>query len=294
VVHYGFFIILMVNKNYLVIAKPNIIIGNVISILGGIFLSYKWNIKILIGSLLGIILIIVFSCILNNYIDLDIDSIMLRTNTRVLVTNFLFIKTAINYAYILFLLGLVILYKLTNILVISLSLIGIVIYILMYSLYYKRNSPYSTLIGSLAGSLPPLMGYCSISNNIDLAAIIIFLIYWLWQIPHSYSIAILKLNEYMLASIPVFPISKGLLTTKKHIIVYIFCFIIAEFMLFLNGYTGLFYFSLMSLLSFYWLFVAILTYKSNRVEFVTKQIFFISILIIVCLNLMIFIDVKNP
>lgn len=283
----------MVNKKYLLIIKPKIIIGNLISILGGIFLSYKWNIKILLGSLFGIILIIASSCIINNYIDLDIDSIMLRTKNRVLVKEFIFIKKAINYAYILLIIGIIILYKITNILVICLSLIGTLIYILMYSLYYKRNSAYSTLIGSLAGSIPPLMGYCSISNKIDLAAIIILLIYWLWQIPHSYSIAILRKKEYMLAKIPVYPISKGLLITKKHIIIYIILFIVAEIMLFLNGFTGYMYLILMTLISIYWLLIAILNFKSKRVEVVTKKIFLISICIIICFNLMIFIDVKK-
>ncbi|CAA3710493.1 Protoheme IX farnesyltransferase [Candidatus Portiera aleyrodidarum] len=284
----------MVNKNYFLIIKPKILIGNLISILGGIFLSYNWTIKILLGSLLGIILIIASSCIINNYIDLDIDSIMLRTNNRVLIKEFIFTKKAINYAYILFVLGITILYKTTNILVTSLSLIGIVIYILMYSLYYKRNSAYSTLIGSLSGSLPPIMGYCSISNNIDLAAIIIFLIHFLWQIPHSYSIALLKKNEYMLATIPIFPTSKGLLITKQHIIIYILCFIFAEIMLFFNGFTGFMYLTSMTFSSIYWLIVSLLTYKSDRVEVLSNKIFLISIFIIICFNLMIFIDVKQP
>ncbi|CEI58718.1 heme o synthase [Candidatus Portiera aleyrodidarum] len=282
----------MVNKNYLLIIKPKIIIGNLISILGGIFLSYKWNIKILFGSVLGIILIIAASCIINNYIDLDIDSIMLRTRKRVLVREFSFIKNAINYAYILLLIGIFLLYNITNILVVCLALIGIIIYLLLYSLYYKRNSPYSTLVGSFAGSLPPILGYCSISKKIDLAAIIILLIYWLWQIPHSYSIAILKKKEYLLASIPVFPINKGLLITKQHIIIYIILFIISEIMLFLNGYTGYMYLILITLFSLYWLLIAIINYKNKKSEII-KKLFLISIFLIIIFNLMIFIDVKK-
>ena len=66
---------------------------------------------------------------------------------------------------------------------------GFVVYVGVYSLYMKRHSVYGTLIGSLSGAAPPVIGYCAVTNEFDSGALILLAIFSLWQMPHSYAIA---------------------------------------------------------------------------------------------------------
>ena len=103
----------------------------------------------------------------------------------------------------------------------------------------KRKSVYGTLIGSLSGSAPPVIGcYCAVSGEFDAGAAILLLIFSLWQMPHSYAIAIFRFKDYQAANIPVLPVIKGISVAKRHIILYILAFMVATLMLTLVGYAG--------------------------------------------------------
>lgn len=107
------------------------------------------------------------------------------------------------------------LYVAANALAMMLAVIGFVIYVGVYSLYMKRKSVYGTLIGSLSGAAPPVIGYCAVTGQFDTGALILLLIFSLWQMPHSYAIAIFRFKDYQAANIPVLPVIKGISVTKK-------------------------------------------------------------------------------
>ncbi|MFH7428983.1 UbiA family prenyltransferase, partial [Pseudomonas syringae group genomosp. 7] len=77
-----------------------------------------------------------------------------------------------------------------------------------------------TLVGSLSGAMPPVIGNCAVSNSFDFAALPLLVMLSLWQMPHSYAIAIFRLNDYRAAKIPVLPVKRGILVTKRHIMLY--------------------------------------------------------------------------
>lgn len=79
---------------------------------------------------------------------------------------------------------------------------GFVVYVGVYSLYMKRHSVYGTLIGSLSGAAPPVIGYCAVTGEFDSGAAILLAIFSLWQMPHSYAIAIFRFKDYQAANIP--------------------------------------------------------------------------------------------
>ncbi|WMY96725.1 MAG: heme o synthase [Arsenophonus sp.] len=280
-------------KKYLQIIKPGIILGNSISVIGGFLLAAKGiiNYVLFINTLLGVSLIVASACVFNNYIDRDIDKIMKRTNTRSFAKQTINIKKCLIYATILGISGLILLYINTNVLSVFLSIIGFIIYVLIYTLYMKRNSFYGTIIGSLSGSTPPVIGYCTVSNKFDTGALILFLIFILWQMPHFYAIAIYHLKDYKNAKIPILPVVKGIDVTKNHIFLYIIAFTITSTMLTISGYTGYKYLIISTLISLYWLKISISGFKKNNNDRLwARKIFIFSILTITFLSIMMSID----
>ena len=63
------------------------------------------------------------------------------------------------------------------------------------SLWMKRRSVYGTLVGSLSGAMPPVVGYCAVTGQFDTGAALLLLIFCLWQMPHSYAIAIFRFDQ---------------------------------------------------------------------------------------------------
>ena len=216
---------------------------------------------------------------------------MERTKDRVLARGLVSDKIAILYAIILGIFGVMILYRQTNTLTVAIALSGLFVYVVVYSLWLKRGSVYGTLIGSISGSVPPVAGYCAITNRFDLGAIILFLILSFWQMPHSYAIAIFRFNDYKAAGIPVLPVKQGIPTAKIHMLVYVIGFIIATAMLSLMGYTGYIYFTVVMIMGLRWLWICISGFKStvdNRKW--ARKMFGFSILIITTLSIMMSLD----
>lgn len=283
-------------EKYIKIIKPKIILGNLISFSGGFFFGSQYNINYLkfITVLLGIFCVIISSCLINNYLDKDIDKKMERTKERTLILNNINLKIYLFYSVLLMILGVFIIFISTNILTMILSLIGYFIYIFIYTIYMKRKSIYSIIIGSLSGSIPPLIGYCSVTNKFDFKSFILSIIFILWQIPHSYSISIFRLKDYKNANIPTFPIIKGIHKTKIHILIYILLFSIITMFFFINEYVGYKYAIVTTLINFIWIKHAITGFnKKCKNKIWAKKIFFLSIITIILFNIMISIDLKN-
>ena len=184
------------------------VLGNLISAAAGFFLASKGQIDghALLATLIGISLVVASGCVFNNCIDRKIDRKMVRTHDRALAKGVISLRIAVSYATILGVAGMTLLCAATNLLCVVITLAGLVIYVVVYSLYMKRSSVYSTLIGSLAGAAPPLAGYCAITGTFDMGAVILLSIFTLWQMPHCYAIAVYRLEDYTAAGIPVLPV----------------------------------------------------------------------------------------
>ena len=279
-------------KQYLLVTKPGIIFGNLVSVIGGFFLASKgsWNLPLFLATITGVSLVIASGCAFNNYIDQDIDRIMERTKNRVLVQGLISPKVTLIYAAVLGLVGVALLDIVANRLAALLAVMGFVVYVGLYSLWLKRKSVYGTLIGSLSGAVPPVIGYCAVSNQFDMAALILLLIFSLWQMPHSYAIAIFRFKDYQSASIPVLPVKYGISVTKNHIFRYILAFAVATLMLTLSGYAGYSYFVVAALISAGWLAMAQAGFKTTDDKVWAKKLFIFSIVAITMLSVMMSID----
>jgi len=283
-------------KNYVLVTKPGIIAGNLITMAGGFFLASGGNIDpvLLLFTLLGMALIIASGCVFNNYIDRNMDRKMARTRNRVLAKGLMSPFAAILCGSLLGILGTILLWVATNRLCLIVVLAGFTIYVGLYSLYLKRNSIYGTLIGSLAGAAPPLAGYCAVSNCFDTGALILLFIFSLWQMPHSYAIAIFRYKDYTAAAIPVLPVRQGIGVTKKVIIGYMIAFIAAAMMLTFSGYTGYGYLAVAIIISLSWLITAWSGYRTSHDLIWARKLFISSILTITILSVMMSIDHAVP
>ncbi|HEX8586922.1 heme o synthase [Pseudomonas sp.] len=279
-------------KHFIQITKPGIIFGNVLSVAGGFFLASKGHVDIglFLAAVIGTSLVVASGCVFNNCIDRDIDVKMERTKNRVLVQGLVSVQLALIYATVLGVIGVGLLYTKANALAALFAVIGFVIYVGFYSLYLKRRSVHGTLVGSLSGAMPPVIGYVAVSNTFDLAALTLLVMFSLWQMPHSYAIAIFRFNDYRAASIPVLPVKRGIRVAKRHILIYILAFLLATLMLTFGGYAGLNYLAVAAAMGMYWLYMAWTGYKAKDDTVWARKLFVFSIFTITALSVAMSLD----
>ncbi len=274
-------------RAYYRLTKPGIIYGNLLTTTSGFLLACHFHIHyaLLLATLLGVALVIASACVINNYIDRDIDAVMSRTKERALVTGAISETAATFFGVGLGAVGFCVLFLSVNMLTALLGIIAFLDYVILYGIY-KRRSVHGTLIGSIAGAIPPVAGYTAVTNRLDSGAIILFLIMVCWQMPHFYSIAIYRLKDYKSASIPVLPVKKGITTTKLYILWYIGAFAISAPLLSVFGYTGYIYLVLSAALGLLWLSKGITTPSSDPTKW-AKSMFLFSLIVICAISVLI-------
>ncbi len=272
------------SKNYLLISKPGIILGNAITTAGGFAMAAgsSFDGKLLTAILIGLSFIIASACIFNNYIDRKSDEKMERTKQRAFVTGMIKAGRAIILAISLGLAGTFLLAYFAHLLAACIALFGFFVYVVAYS-FSKYSTPHATLIGSIAGAVPPVVGYCAVSGRIDLGALLLFGMVAMWQMPHFYAIAIFRLEDYTRAGIPVMPIKRGILATKIQMLAYIviFLFICTELTVF--HYTGQVFLIAAIILSLTWIALGMDGFRGNNDRLWARKMFFYSLAVITVL-----------
>lgn len=280
-------------RRYLTVTKPGIIMGNLISVAGGFLLASRGDIDLIImaATLIGLSLVVASGCAINNCIDRDIDAKMARTRSRVTVTGEMSVKAAFWHGVVLGIMGFTLLGIYTNATAVFFAALGYVVYVGIYSLYMKRNSVYGTLVGSLSGAVPPVVGYCAVSAQFDAAAAILLVMFSLWQMPHSYAIAIFRFKDYEAAGIPVLPVAEGISKAKQQIVLYIAVFALVTLLLPISGYTGIGFLAVAATTSFWWLLMALRGYRRDiDINGWARQVFGFSILNITLLSIAMAVD----
>lgn len=265
--------------------KPGIIFGNLVTALGGFFLASRGNIdyRILLLMILGLSCIIASGCVFNNVSDRLIDEKMLRTKNRPLVTGSISTNEAILIGLALFFCAVLVFFKI-NMLSLVVGLSGFIIYVFFYT-PLKKTSVHATLVGSLSGAMPPVVGYCSVSNRLDGLALLLFIILVFWQMPHFYAIAMYRLSEYEQANVPILPKIKGVYSTKIHIIFYAIGFAISVVTPSILGYMGKFNLLISALMGISWLVYAFLGLKADCDIKWAKNMFRFSLVIVMLMSL---------
>ncbi len=272
-------------KTYTLLTKPGIIMGNLITTAAAFVLGSAghFNAWLFLDTLAGLGCVIASACVFNNYIDRNIDQKMARTKNRAFATGSISVQNGLLFAIILGIVGMTILAYATNLFAVSAAALGFFVYVVLYSLW-KTRSGYATLVGSIAGAVPPVVGYAAAKGTLDTGALILFAILVLWQMPHFFSIAMFRLDDYTSASIPVLPVEKGNHTTKIHMVLYILAFMIASATLMLLGYTSATYLVITTLLGLAWLVLGFKGFRCKNDKVWARQMFRLSLVIITALS----------
>lgn len=274
--------------NYYLITKPGIILGNLITLIAGFLLASHGHLPIglFISTLIGLTLIMASACVFNNYIDRQTDKKMQRTKNRPLATGLISGKRALVFATLLGILGALTLLLFTNLLATLVAAIGFFVYVVLYSMW-KCRTVYGTAIGSIAGAVPPVVGYCAVSQHFDSGALILFAMLVMWQMPHFFAIALSHFDDYAAANIPVLPVSKGLLRTKIHMCLYILGFIGVAALLTVFNYTGQIYLLMTLGFGLVWFGLSLTGFKNGGEQIWGRRMFRVSlwVITIVCFSM---------
>lgn len=275
-------------RAYYQLTKPGVLYGNVLTGAAGFLLAAAGHIDwwLFAAAIIGMTLVIAAACVINNYLDRDIDSVMERTKSRPSVTGVIPGSHMVTYGIVLFILGVAILYLWTNWLVVAIGIIGFVTYVWLYGALSKRRSIHGTLVGSISGAMPIAGGYAAVSGQIDAGLIIVFLILFFWQFPEFYSIAIYRRKEYAAAHVPVMSVIKGVRSTIVQIYVYTVLYVASTLLLTVFGYTGFVYLIVMAVAGGYWLWLAGKGLSAKKPEVWARQMFRFSMYTILLLCVM--------
>ncbi len=275
-------------RQYLTLTKPGIIFGNNMNAAAGFALASRgeFDFLLFLFTLTGLSLIVGAGCVFNNYLDRHIDQRMIRTKQRLTALGQVSIKEALIFGLTLTLLGMTLLLLFTPPVAPILALAGLLMYVCVYS-PLKTRTDHCTLIGSVAGSIPPVVGYAAVTGKIDLAALLLFATVVFWQMPHFFAIAIRRLEDYRAASIPVLPVKRGVLSAKLQTLIYTIGFFLTAPLLTVFGYAGMFYFCVTLLLGGGWLVLAIKGFTASDDQKWAKHMFLFSLVVIMVLCTMI-------
>ena len=227
-------------RDYLALCKPSIVALIVFTAVVGMFMStpgmVPWD-ALSFGTL-GIGMAAASAAAVNHIVDRHIDSIMSRTRSRPLPRGNLSAVAALRFAIALGLLSMVILVFFVNVLTAALTLISLIGYAFIYSMYLKRATPQNIVIGGAAGAAPPVLGWVAVTNHLDPVALLLFLIIFAWTPPHFWALAIYRRKDYANAEIPMLPVTHGVEFTRLHILLYtvvLFIVTLLPYVMYLSG-----------------------------------------------------------
>jgi protoheme IX farnesyltransferase len=184
-------------NDFVEMTKPRIALLVLVTTYSGMWLASGGvlSLELVFFTLLGTGLASASSGVLNNYIDREIDKVMTRTRNRALPTGRLDPQIALGFGLLLGFTGFVILFYAVNPLTAALAVGTILFYVVIYTAWLKRSSPLCTEIGGVAGALPPVLGWAAVTNDIGWPALVMFLIMFLWQPPHFWALALLRVDD---------------------------------------------------------------------------------------------------
>lgn len=276
-------------KDYYALMKPNVLLlVTFTSITAMIKAPGKIHPLICITSIIAIMLAAGAAAVFNMYYDRDIDALMIRTAKRPIVVGKIHPNDALSFGFMLAILSILLMALWVNFLSAAILAFTIFFYAVVYTIFLKRSTCQNIVIGGLAGSLPPLIGWTTVTNDvISLEPIILVLLIFFWTPAHFWALSIVYNKDYINSNIPMMTSIKGISYTKKLILIYSLLTIITSFALYFLGFAGNFYLAIAILLNIYFLRYGIMLFKDNKFA---KKMFFFSIIYLFGIFLSLIID----
>jgi protoheme IX farnesyltransferase len=207
---------------YLTLTKPKVVALMLLTALVGMCLAVPGSLPVqqTVLGLLGIGLMAGSAAAFNHLIDRRIDAIMARTYKRPLPSGNLNAVNVFVFASAIGVLGFVVLYAWVNSLTAWLTFASLLGYAVIYTMYLKRATPQNIVIAGIAGAMPPLLGWTSVTGELHANAWLLVMIIFIWTPPHFWALAIHRKEDYAKADIPMLPVTHGTEYTKTSILLY--------------------------------------------------------------------------
>ena len=266
-------------RDYYELTKPRVVVLIVFTAIVGMFLSVPgWpGIEPLIFGTLGIGMAASSAAVINHVLDARIDILMMRTRGRPLPQGKLTERAALVFASGLCVISMSILWFLVNPLTAILTFFSLIGYAVIYTGWLKRATPQNIVIGGAAGAAPPVLGWTAVTNGWTSAALLLFLIIFVWTPPHFWALAIARKEEYAKVNIPMLPVTHGEAYTRLNILLYSILLMLVTIMPYLIGMSGLIYLAAAIGLGAYFLYYAVRMYRDHDDEELPMAMFRYSI-----------------
>lgn len=219
------------------LVKGIVLIANVLPILTGFWLAVyfsgtsiadHWSLLWL--TMIGSTFVMAGALVLNNWYEVDLDREMKRTKNRPTVTGNFSMKTVLTLGIIFSITGFITLFF-TSFEAVLYAFIGWFTYVILYTMWMKRKYTLNTVMGSISGAVTPLIGWSVIANSYHYIPLVLALLLFIWQMPHTFAIAMRRHDEYKAAGVAMLPVVRGFEFTKRQIIIYVACLLPLPFFL---------------------------------------------------------------
>lgn len=211
-------------KDFILLNKPIIVVLLLVTTYAGMVVAGKEipGAALTFWTMLGGALAAGGASALNQYIDRETDKAMQRTQNRPLPGGRLKPAEGLAYGLAACLAAFFLLAGFVNLLAAVLSLAGMVYYVLLYSVWLKHLTVQNIVIGGGAGAIPPLVGWAAVTGGLDIPALFLFAIVFLWTPPHFWALALVRRNDYARGGVPMLPVVRGEVETRKQVLIYTF------------------------------------------------------------------------
>jgi heme o synthase len=179
--------------------------------------------------------------VLNMWYDADIDAVMARTARRAIPRGSISRAEALVFGLVLAGSSVAVLALALNVKAAALLAFAIFFYIVVYTIWLKRQTPQNIVIGGAAGALPPVIGWAAATGDIGLEPLILFLTIFLWTPPHFWALSLNRSDEYARAGVPMLPVVAGRAATTRQILIYSVLLVPISLLPWALGFAGTIY-----------------------------------------------------
>jgi len=231
-------------RDYVALTKPRIMSLLLVTGFCGMIVGARgWpGTTTAVAAMVGLALACGGASALNHVLDRDIDPLMgERTKQRPVASGRVAPSRALEFGLALSAFSFVLLASTVNVLTAVLALVGNLFYVVVYTRFLKRSTSQNIVIGGAAGAVPPLVGWAAATGNVNVAALILFAIVFVWTPPHFWALALLIKDNYKAAGVPMLPVVKGDRETARQIVLYSVGLVAVSLLPWAWGTVGLLY-----------------------------------------------------
>lgn len=178
---------------------------------------------------------------INMWYDRDIDQHMKRTMNRPIPGGRVLPDEALAMGILLSIISVMVMAVAINLVAAALLALSIAFYVFVYTIWLKRRTPQNIVIGGAAGAFPPMIGWAAVTGGVDVNAIALFMIIFMWTPPHFWALALFRCGDYAKVGVPMMPVVAGEAATKRQMMLYTVLLLPVTLVPFATGLLGEFY-----------------------------------------------------